>query len=165
MKMSLKTVLVAALLSSAALTSLSFAQDDKPAAPPAGDTPRGGGGGRRGGMFNPDQMVSRLDEAVTLTADQKTKATEIYKKMVADMQALPQDQRREKGPEIGKTAHDDIRALLTPDQQKKFDAMPQPGRGGRGGRPPRDGGNSNNDSSGSSSSSNSTSSDAPKKTE
>jgi hypothetical protein len=84
-------------------------------------------------MPTPEQMTARLDEVVMLTNDQKTKVTEIYKKMAADMQAVPQEQRREKGMAIGKAAHDEIRALLTEEQQKKFDAMPPPGRRGQGG--------------------------------
>ena len=39
---------------------------------------------------------------------------------------------------IRKSTHDQIRALLTPDQQKTFDAMPKPGRGRHG--PPKAGG-------------------------
>jgi hypothetical protein len=102
-------------------------------------------------MPTPEQMTARLDEAVTLTAEQKTKVLDIYKKMAADMQAIPQDQRREKGAEIRKATDDQIRALLTAEQVKK---MPQPGNrgggrpsgpggpggGGQGGGRPRDGG-------------------------
>jgi hypothetical protein len=45
----------------------------------------------------------------------------------------PSEETRAKMQEIQKTAHDQIRALLTDDQQKKFDAMPAPGPGGRRG--------------------------------
>lgn len=105
------------------------AQDDK--APPA----EGQKGGRRGGGRGPsvEQQVTRMDEALTLTADQKTKITAILTKAQEDIQALPQDQRREKGMEIRQTAMKDVRALLTPEQQTKFDAMPQQGPGGRRG--------------------------------
>ena len=95
----------------------------------AQDAPKKGKGGR--GAMSPDAMVARLDEAVTLTADQKAKATDIYTKEVADMQALAPEDRRSKGQEIRDAANKDIRALLTPDQQTKFDAMPPPGKGGR----------------------------------
>jgi hypothetical protein len=83
--------------------------------------------------MDPATMVTRLDEAVTLTADQKTKATDIYKKMADQMQALAPEDRRTKGQEIRTATNAEIRALLTPDQQKKFDAMPQ-GRGPGGGK-------------------------------
>ena len=78
-------------------------------------------------------MLARLDEAVTLTADQKTKVTDIYKKMADQIGALAQEDRRTKGQDIRTATNAEIRALLTPDQQKKFDAMPQ-GRGPGGGK-------------------------------
>jgi hypothetical protein len=86
-------------------------------------------------MMTPEQQVQRLDAAVKLTDDEKTKVTDIYKKAVADTQALRSGGggSREDMMAIQKTAHDQIRALLTADQQKLFDAMPQPGRGGRRG--------------------------------
>src|ERR1051326_1519828 len=173
MKLSFKTLLATAVLGAAALPMLSSAQDEKPAPPPAegggngngGGGQRPGGSGGRRGMPTPEQMVAHLDEAVTLTADQKTKVLEIYKKNAADMQAVPREQRREKMPELMKSQHDSIRALLTADQQKKFDAMPAPGgRGGPGGpggpgggRPPRGGGEGSSSTGGGD--------EAPKKTE
>lgn len=82
--------------------------------------------------MNPEQRLAAIDEAVKLTAEQKPKVTAILTKASADMQALSQEERREKGRAINETANKDIRALLTPEQQTKFDAMPAPGRGGRG---------------------------------
>src|SRR4051812_28947803 len=120
MRTTLKTLLATALLGVAALPLLSSAQAEKaPSTPPAG----GGGGGQRQRM-TPEQMVTRLDEAVTLTAEQKTKVAEIYKKQTEAMAAIPQEERREKGAELRKATDAQIRALLTPDQQKKFDAIP-----------------------------------------
>jgi periplasmic protein CpxP/Spy len=86
----------------------------------------------RGGM-NPEAQVARIDEAVTLTADQKTKITAIFSKMQEQMQALPQEERREKGMALREAATKEVRALLTAEQQAKFDAMPQ-GRGPGGGQ-------------------------------
>jgi Spy/CpxP family protein refolding chaperone len=91
-------------------------------------------------MLTPEQQLQRLDAAVKLTDDQKAKVIEIYKKAVADAQALRggggggRQEMMAKGQEIQKAAHDQIRALLTADQQTKFDAMPTPPPGGRGGR-------------------------------
>lgn len=117
--------------------------------PPPGDQPpargggrRGGPGGGRGGMMDPAQQIQRLDEALKLTDDQKTKITAIFKKQGDDMRALmgggaggpPSEETRAKMMDIQKATHDQIRALLTDDQQKKFDAMPAPqGPGGRRG--------------------------------
>jgi len=110
------------------------AQDNPPpATPPAdGQQPpaRGGRGGR--GQMTPAAQVANLEKAVgTLTDDQKTKITAIYEKLAKDRQALAQEDRRTKGPELMQAANKEIRALLTADQQTKFDAMPAPGRGGR----------------------------------
>lgn len=114
-----------------------------PPPPPPGDQPPpppgGPGGGRRGraDMMDPAQMVQRLDEALQLTDDQKAKITDISQKQAVQMQALRAEMLA-KMQDLEKAKHDQIRALLTADQQKKFDAMPPPGpgRGGsRGGGP------------------------------
>jgi hypothetical protein len=94
-----------------------------------------GGGGGRGGMA-PDAQVAALDTAVTLTADQKTKALAIYTAGAAKITALMTAQdpdMRTKMTAIRTDENTQIRVLLTPDQQTKFDAMPPPGRGGRRG--------------------------------
>lgn len=125
MKVSFKSVLMALAVGLAIVPAVSFAQQ------PAG----GGGGGGGRGPQTPEQQIARLETAVgTLTADQKTKITAIYTKAAADMQAMPQEDRR--GPraqEARAATAKEVRALLTPEQQTKFDAMPQGGRGQGGG--------------------------------
>ena len=108
------------------------AQDDK--APPA-EGKKGGGGGKGGrGQMSPEQRITAIETAVgTLTAEQKTKITAILEKSAKDMMALGQDATREQRMEVGAAANKEIRAVLTADQQTKFDAMPAPGRGGGGG--------------------------------
>ena len=94
---------------------------------------QGGGGGMR--MTTADR-VAALDKAVTLTDDQKTKITAIYDADQKKMQDLFQSQdpdMRTKMQAMRTDENKQIRALLTPDQQTKFDAMPQRGRGGNGG--------------------------------
>lgn len=106
---------------------------------------QGGGGGMR---MTSDQRVARIDQNVgPLTDDQKTKIKAIYdadqKKMQDLMQAQDPDMRT-KMMAMRQDENKQIRALLTPDQQTKFDAMPQ-GRGqggggnggGMGGPPPQ----------------------------
>ena len=89
-------------------------------------------GGR--GQMTPEARIQRIEEAVgSLTAEQKSKITEIYTKLQSDMQAIPQEERREKGMALMQAAQKDVRAVLTAEQQKKFDEMPAPGRGGPGG--------------------------------
>ncbi len=123
--MNIRKFLVSAIAVGAlASTTLMHAQEEKKG--------KGGGGGR-GGMGNPEQMVQRLDEAVQLTAEQKTKITAIYAKSREKMQALPEDQRMEKGREIMAAVRTEVRAVLTAEQQKKFDEMtPGRGQGGQG---------------------------------
>jgi protein CpxP len=126
MKSSLRNLLAVLALGAAFLPVVSVAQD---APPPEKRGPGGPGGGR--GRMTPEQQVERLDTALTLTADQKTKITAIYKESAAALQAIPQEERREKGMEMMKATREKIRAVLTPEQAKKFDDMPPMG-GGRG---------------------------------
>lgn len=120
-----------------------------------GEGRRGGGDGAqgRGQMMTAEARVKQLDEALTLTADQKTKITAIYTKMQDDMRAMMRDgggdqqANREKMMESMRATRDQVRALLTDEQKAKFDAMPQ--RGGRGeGRGARDGASGNGDGDG-----------------
>lgn len=90
-------------------------------------------GGGRGGM-SPEQQIERLETAVgKLTEDQKKKITAIYGKVREKMEAVPQEERREKMGSIMQETRKEIRAVLTPEQQKKYDEMPQGGRGGGNG--------------------------------
>jgi len=98
-------------------TSLLQAQDQK----------KGQGGGR--GAPTAEQSIERIEQAVgPLSAEQKTKLKAIYAKTAEKMQAIPQEERREKGMEIYQATRKEVRAVLTPEQQKKYDEMPQ-GRG------------------------------------
>ena len=116
--------------------------DDQTAPPPG--VP---GEGHRG-MMDPAKQVQGLDAVLNFTDDQRAKITDIYKKAQTDMQALRSgggspDETMAKRQEIQKSTHDQIRALLTADQQTKFDAMPPPGPGHdgfRGGEPGGPGG-------------------------
>jgi Spy/CpxP family protein refolding chaperone len=96
----------------------------------AQDAPKGGKGGR--GQMSVEDRVAAIDQAVGgLKAEQTAKIKAIIEKTRADMQAMPQEERKSKGRDLQTAEHDQIRALLTPEQQTKFDAMPQPGRGGK----------------------------------
>ena len=86
------------------------------------------------GMGTPEQQIERIEQAVgSLSAEQKAKLKDIYAKMAEKMQAIPQDERREKGMELYRSVRAEVRAVLTAEQQQKFDDMPQ-GRGGPGGK-------------------------------
>jgi Spy/CpxP family protein refolding chaperone len=93
-----------------------------PDTPPPGSGP-GGKGGNRGG-----RDLQMLKEKLNLTDAQVKQLGEIRKNHAEDLKAARGD--REKMMEVMKTMHDETRAILTPDQQKTFDAMPPPGRHG-----------------------------------
>jgi hypothetical protein len=124
MKSFIKVILSVLALGLVSSVSMLHAQDD---------AKKGGGKGR--GQMTPEQRIAQIETAVgTLSADQKTKITAILEKSAKDVMALSQEERREKGMEIRTAANKEIRALLTADQQKKFDDMPQGGPGGKGGK-------------------------------
>ena len=73
-------------------------------------------------FFSPEAYVERIDQAVGgLTADQKTKIKGIVTKTMEKMREAEASDRRE----IMQSQRDEIRAVLTPEQQTKFDAMPR----------------------------------------
>ncbi len=105
-----------------------------------------GGGGGRGRMSIIDRVLSQ-PTAITLTADQQKKVDSLKAAQSQDQQKL-RDEMQNGGDrqqifgqmqQMNKKYEDAVRALLTPDQQKTFDAnvaaMPQRGgrRGGGGG--------------------------------
>lgn len=75
------------------------------------------------------KAVAERDKALTeklkLTAEQQEKLTAIRKDQAEQLKAGA------KPADVAKTGHDQVRALLTPEQQKDFDAMPPEGRGGK----------------------------------
>jgi len=88
----------------------------------------GGGGGRGGGM------MARLMDGIMLTDSQKTQVQAIEDKYAPQMQQFRQKMRdaRQNGTPMDsasmaamrdtmKKERDEIRAVLTPDQQSKFD--------------------------------------------
>lgn len=90
---------------------------------------QGGGGGGRG-----RGMLAMLMNGITLTDSQKTQVQAIEDKYAPQMQQLREKMRdaRQNGTpmdsasmqamrDTGKKERDEIRALLTPDQQSKFD--------------------------------------------
>lgn len=111
------------LISLLALAAVPFVQAQASKSPSA----EGRKGGGAGGV---DAQVERIDAAVTLTADQKTKVRAVLAGVQEKVQALPQEERRSKGAELRQAANKEVRALLTPEQQTKFDAMPPAPKGG-----------------------------------
>ena len=86
-------------------------------------------GGHKGPRFDPDRRAEMVSKKLNLSADQKTRVADIFKseqeqmqKIHADASASQQD-RRSKMMETHKASNDQVRALLNPDQQKKWDEM------------------------------------------
>jgi hypothetical protein len=149
MKNPLKVLVSILALGVMAASPLLRAADEKT---PAGETPKGGragragGGGGRGGMMNAEERITAIEKAVGgLTEDQKSKIKDVFAKSQEKMREQMQAARsagdggdrqamRAKMEEMTKATHGQVRALLTADQQKKFDEMPAPARGGGAGK-------------------------------
>jgi len=82
--------------------------------------------------------MQMLEEKLQLTAAQKQQILAIWDqaeqqgKALRDSAVQDRDALRQKKVEIMKASHDQVRAVLTPDQQKTFDALPPEGPGHRG---------------------------------
>ena len=125
----MKTPLKLALLlaGAAVLTTPALRAED--ATPPA-DNPEHsehgpGGPGRR----NPGAMMERLAKELNLTADQQAKWKEIGEQERAAMapiwndKSLSRDDKRAKMKEVHEDYAAQRRAILTPEQQQKFDEL------------------------------------------
>ena len=83
--------------------------------------------GRR--HFDPEKRAEMLGKHLNLTSDQQGKVLDVLKSEQSQMESLhsdtslSQDDRHAKMMDIHKTSNEQIRALLNPDQQKKFDEM------------------------------------------
>jgi Spy/CpxP family protein refolding chaperone len=138
------------LFSAGLALSASQGGADEPAIPPAppvapGNPPATPGEGseptptppptQHRGHTRPGYVLSELAEKLNLTPDQKKTIGAIIKDSQGQMQAvrgddsLSRDDKRAKVREVMASTREQIRAALTPDQQKQFDAMPPPGPG------------------------------------
>jgi protein CpxP len=126
----LKHLLVACLLAALAcsLTAYSIAQNtgnDQQSAP--ANQPSGHGYGHR--HFDPEQRAAMLTKQLKLTADQQPKVLDALKSEQSQMEklrsdsSLSQEDRRSRMMDIHKASNDQIRGLLSADQQKKWDEM------------------------------------------
>jgi hypothetical protein len=85
-------------------------------------------------------VLEELTQKLSLTPDQQKQVGDIIKagrdqmKVVRDDDSLSDDDKRAKGREIMNSTRSQIRAALTPDQQKIFDTIPV--RGPRPQNPP-----------------------------
>ena len=128
-----------------------MAQQDATPPPAQGQeqgSPAGGRGGR-GGMMDPQRRMEMMQKQLNLTDDQTTQIKGIFEESRGKMEelrgntALSQEDRRAKMMEIREHQTAKVKAVLTPDQQKKFEVMEQrqrermqEQRGGGGASPP-----------------------------
>lgn len=124
----MKKLLLTLPLAVVALLSISssvIAQDDKPKAP--------GGPGR----VDPAERLKMMSEKLGLNDEQQAKVKDLLAKSGDKMKALREDKalsqedRRAKMQEIRKDEMEQMRTILTPEQQEKFKAMRPAGRGGK----------------------------------
>lgn len=86
-------------------------------------------GGRGHARFDPSKRAEMMAKHLNLNADQQAKVTDILKSEQTQMEgvhadaSLSQQDRHAKMMDIHKASNDQIRGLLNPDQQKKFDEM------------------------------------------
>jgi len=111
------------------ITPAAVAQDtganDQQAAPEAAPPEHGPGRGH----MDPAKHAAMLAKRLNLSSDQQSKVQDILKSEQSQMESLradssvsPED-RRSKMMDIHKSTNDQVRGLLDPDQQKKWDEM------------------------------------------
>jgi periplasmic protein CpxP/Spy len=120
-------VLIAAgLISTAALF---VAAQDTPAPPPDQQSPAQGTGHMRNGPPDPAQRTQELTKKLNLTSDQQTKVQSALESERSQMDSMRQDSslsqqdRRTKMMDLHKGTDAQIRAILDPTQQTKWDEM------------------------------------------
>jgi len=82
-----------------------------------------------------ENRLARLDSLVALTPGQRMKALDIFEKAKEKLNAFSPGERPAKGRSIRVKMRADIRAMLTAEQQAKYDAAPQYLGGGSTKRP------------------------------
>jgi hypothetical protein len=107
------------------LTAPVVAQDNGGNPPESTQPPHG----RGHGQFDPAKRTEMLTKQLGLTSDQQPKVLDVLKSEQSQMETLHSDSslsqpdRRAKMMDIHKSTNDQIRGILTADQQKKWDEM------------------------------------------
>ena len=96
--------------------------------------PGPGGRGPGGGGPPPVRLIERLDTVLGLTADQHAKVEQIFESRRKGLEAV-QDEVLARAQKEQRELQDEIRKVLTPEQQPRFDTwLAEAPRGRRGGR-------------------------------
>jgi hypothetical protein len=81
-------------------------------------------------LTHPERMVESFGNAVVLSPEQRAKAEQIIRGTVNELLALPDADRLRDPVGIRPRMHAELRAILTPEQRKKYDRTPQIDGGG-----------------------------------
>ena len=98
-----------------------------------GHEPETGGQDQRGGRGYHHSSLERTTEKLDLTPEQKAKVQPIIDQATPQIESIRRE-AMQKTKAVVDNAMGQIRPLLTPDQQKKFDEAQNDRRGGREGR-------------------------------
>lgn len=141
LKMKLFRVVAVMVCGAGLATSAALAQQDAPPPPPDGQQQQGPPAGGRHG-WDPDHRAEMMQKRLGLSDDQTAQVKAILVDSQIKMEALrsntslaPQD-RRAQAEAMRQDQQAKVRAVLTPDQQAKFDqmqAMHHERQGGPGG--------------------------------
>ena len=113
------------LMLTLALAPLAQAEPPSPNGPPPGPAAEGKGKGR----MSPAERLEHLSTALSLTDDQKAKLKTLMETQAKAMTELREDEsltkedRRAKSQQLRQTHREQIAAILTPEQKKKFADM------------------------------------------
>jgi periplasmic protein CpxP/Spy len=131
----MKTKIYGVVLAGALMLSVSaFAQDQQTQAAPSGDQQQKQGQmhhGKGQHKMDPQAQLDHMTKTLNLTSDQQAKIKPILDNANQQMQSLKSDtsvqkqDRRSKAMEIHKSTMEQVRAVLTPEQQQKMDQMQQ----------------------------------------
>jgi len=122
-------VLMSAIFALAAALFAAAQENQQQGGPPPDQQQPGQHGAWQRGPRDPAQRLAHLTKALDLTSDQQAKIKGILEDEQKQAQAIfqegsgAQEDRRSKMMALRQQTSSQIRGVLTPDQQKKFDAM------------------------------------------
>ena len=79
-------------------------------------------GGFGGHHKSPEKLLERMSEKLSLTPDQQGKVREIFERSLPEMRKM-KDEHFEAKKAFRQKVGDEIRGVLTPEQQPKFDEL------------------------------------------
>jgi periplasmic protein CpxP/Spy len=115
MKSTKTSIALAAVACLLALSPSARAQTNGPASSTPPSERRGGG------PMSAEARLERLSQALTLTDAQKPQVKAVLEEETKKIQGIPREERREKMPAIREETSKQMKAILTPEQFKKYE--------------------------------------------